>query len=236
MPANLKSRTYLAAVSVAGLVAMGVSAPSLPVQEWRGLLLFAALCGAAQLMPVSLFRSSSVSVSAGITFAGLILYGPAAAIWINLGSAAVAAFRPRQKPVYKAIFNIGNHALAAAVAGLVYLTLGGTSRPPEVVTAILPVLLAAACYFLVQTVIISGIIALTEQTSFFRTWDANFRRSGLNFVALAVISISVAGAEMSIGTAGMLVFSAPLVMAWYVFKYLQFQAGSSATPESQVSQ
>lgn len=236
MPVDFRSRAYLVAVSVAGLIALAASAPSVPFQEWRGLLLFAALCGVAQLMPVSLFRSSSVSVSAGVVFAGLILYGPMAAIWINLGSAAVAAFRPRLKPVHKIIFNIGNHALAAAAAGAVYVGVGGTSRPQQMFAVVLPILVAAVCYFLVQTLIISGIIAMTERTSFFRTWDANFRRSALNFVALAIISISVAGAEMYTGTIGILLFSVPLVMAWFVFRYIQDQAVADTKPGSQISQ
>lgn len=230
---DTRSKAYILVISLAGLVVLGMSAFSLPLQEWRGLLLLAILCGIAQLMPIALLRSSSVSVSAGLTFAGLILYGPMAAIWINMGSAAVAVFRPRLKPLHKAVFNVSNHALAAGLAGAVYTWTGGTPRPAAF-AVILPMVAAAVSYFAVQTLLISGVIALTENVSFLRVWDANFRRSALNFVALAVISVTVAASEMSMGAIGIIVFSIPLVMAWYVFKHVQDQVNAKAGAETGV--
>ncbi len=212
---------FIVVESVAGLAVLAVSAPSIPLQEWSGMLLLAVLCGMAQMMPVRLRQSSTISVSAGVTFAGLILYGPVAAIWINLGSAAVTAFRPNVKPLHKILFNVSAHSLAAAAAGISYMAVGGTSRPVLLGEAVVPVLLAAAVYYAVQTGLISGIIALTEQTSFLKTWDANYRGSILNFVGLGIISLSAASAGVSLGNAGIIIFSLPLVMAWYGFKYIQ---------------
>jgi len=216
-----KSKAYLTAVSIVGVAILAVSAPLLPFQDWQGMLLLAVLCGIAQMMPVSLFRSSSISVSAGITFAGLLLYGPMAAIWINMGSAVVVAFRPKWKPIHKVIFNAGNHALAAGVAGVVYVGVGGVKVPESLALSVIPILLAAVCYFLVQTLVVSGIIALTERVPLLPTWDANFRGTALNFIGLAIISTTIASAGRSAGPIGIIIFSVPLVMAWYTFKHIQ---------------
>lgn len=236
VPVDLRSRAYVIAVAVVGLAVLVASVSyAAPFRDWPGLLTFAALCAIAQIVPVALSRSSSVSVSAGITFAGIILFGPWAGIWVNLGSAVVAAFRPKLKPGHKIAFNAGNHVLAAAVAGAVYSAAGGTARPDRLDMAIAPIVLAAISYFAVQTLLISGIIALTERVSFLKTWDANFRRSGLNFVAMSIVSLSVAAADISIGTAGIIIFSIPLVMAWYVFRYIQDQSMAQASPGSEAS-
>lgn len=225
---TLRSKMFLGVLSAVSLVILAVTAPSLPLDQWTGLLLLAALCGVAQLLPVRLSHSSSVSVSAGVTFAGLILFGPIAAIWINLGSAIVASFRPAPKPGHKIIFNAGNHVVAAAAAGAIYTAAGGITRPSQIAVVILPVLLAAIGFFLVQTLSISGIIALTERVPLLPIWNTNFLRSGPNFVALAIISLSVASAEISVGAPATFVFSIPLVMGWYVFKHVN-DPGASRT-------
>ncbi len=224
MPVDFKFKAYYAAVSIMGMMTLAISAPSLPFQDWRELLFFALLCGVAQSMPIALFRSSSVSVSAAVTMAGMVLYGPMAAIWINLASSLVAAFRPKPKPLHKTVFNASVHALAAAVAGAVYLAVGGTIRLADPLRSIFPILLAATIYFLVQTFLISGVIALQERISFRTTWDTNFRWSALNFVALGVISFGMANAGVSMGIMGIIIFSIPLVMTWYS---LQLYMGKS---------
>lgn len=215
LPADLKFRVYYGAVCSLGFLTLAASVPLIPFEEWPQLVLFALLCGVAQSVPITLFRSSSVSVSAAVTLAGLILYGPAAAIWINLGSSLVAAFRPKPKPLVKSVFNFSIHALGAILAGATYLTLGGGIRLADPVRSVAAILVAAVIYFLVQTLLISGIIALQERVSFRKTWDTNFRWSALNFVALGVMSFGMASAGLSTGALGVIIFAIPLGMTWY---------------------
>lgn len=218
MPSEAKAKAYVVVLSWLGLTLLLITSPFVPLDEWQGLLLFTVLCGIAQSMPVYLFRSSAVSVSFAFTFAGLVLFGPVAAIWINMGSAFVSAFRPKRKPIYKMIFNTSNHVLAAIVAGIVYLGTGGTVRPDQPMTALIPTLLAGTSYYVVQTVLLSGAIALSERTSFIRIWESNYRWSIFNFVGLAVLGLGIAMAKISLGLLGIAIFSIPLVMAWYSFR------------------
>ncbi len=218
MPNDTKAKAYVVILSWLGLTLLLTTLPFVPLEQWRGVLLFAILCGIAQSMPVHLFRSSAVSVSFAFTFAGLVLFGPVAAIWINLGSSLVSAFRPKRKPLHKMAFNISNHALAALVAGAVYLGTGGTVKPEQPVTAILPTLLGGTAYYITQTALLSAAIALTEQTSFVSIWVSNYRWSVFNFVGLAVIGLGTAMAKESLGLLGITILFIPLGIAWYSFR------------------
>lgn len=218
MKSNITAKAYLIAVFWMAAAMLLATASSLPFGEWRGLVAFFVLCGIAQIMPVSLFRSSAVSVAAAVAFAGMVLFGPAAGIWINLGSGVVAIFRPKLKPLHKAVFNISNHTISAGVSGVVYVLAGGRVRPGEPVAAFVPIVLASVVFFAVQTGLISAAIALTERTSFIKVWDTNFRWSALNFVALGVIGLGMATAQLTMGATGIAIFSIPLVMAWYSFR------------------
>src|SRR5687768_4176094 len=91
--AGLVPRLYAApllyGVPLLGLGALAATAVELPLDRWAEILVFTVLCAASQLMPVRLFRSSSMSVASAIAFAGLVCLGPAAGVWINLGSGLV---------------------------------------------------------------------------------------------------------------------------------------------------
>lgn len=215
---DVKARVYVGIVSWLGLALFIVTLPATPFDEWRGILLFAILCGIAQSMPIYLFRSSAVSVAFAITFAALVLFGPVGALWVSLGGGIVAAFRPKRKPLYKAIFNVSNHALAVGVGGAVYLAAGGTVRPEQPLLAILPALLAGVSYFLTETLLLAGVISLTENSSFVKVWEINYAWSIFNFVSLAIIGLGLAIAERAMGSLGIAIFCIPLVIAWHSFQ------------------
>ncbi|HEY3081505.1 MAG TPA: hypothetical protein VGM69_16570, partial [Chloroflexota bacterium] len=86
---------FMFLIIVGGLAIYGVALSRIPAERLGEVGLFFVLCGLAQLMPVPLFRNSSMSVAFAVCFASLVYLGPEAAVWVNLASGLVAVVRPR---------------------------------------------------------------------------------------------------------------------------------------------
>jgi GAF domain-containing protein len=210
---------FLAATILGGLGVYAYAAARLPAERLGEVALFALLCGLAQLMPVPLFRNSSMSVAFAVCFAALVYLGPEAAVWVNLASGLVAVVRPRPKPLLKALWNVGALGLAAGVAGAVYAAAGGAARPAALEWALLPpAVLAITAYFFANTGSLAAVIALTSRASLGAVWAVNYRWLAPNYVGMGLIGFGMGTAVAAVGLLGVSLFLIPLAMAWYSFK------------------
>jgi hypothetical protein len=210
---------FLFATIVGGLLVYGYALARIPGERLGEVALFAALCGLAQLMPVPLFRNSSMSVAFAVCFASLVYLGPEAAVWVNLASGLVAAVRPRPKPALKALWNVGALGLAAGLAGAVYAAAGGAGRAPGLEWGLVPpAVLAITAYFFANTGSLAAVIALTSRASFGAVWGVNYRWLAPNYVGMGLIGFGMGAAVAAVGALGVGLFFIPLAMAWYSFK------------------
>ena len=214
------SRFYVACVVLAGLVAyvtgtldIGSSPIDLPM-----VLFLAVLAGVAQRLPVFLFRNSAISVAFAATIAAYVLYGTGIALWVNTVSALVNAFTPTRKPLRKAIVNVGVLAISAHVASTTYRVFGGQTPPGDVLPTVAAVAVSGLAYFLVNSVLIAGIVALTTETTFAEVYRENYSWMPVNYVATAMNGAALALAYESLQLYGALTFVIPLGIAWYSFK------------------
>jgi diguanylate cyclase (GGDEF)-like protein/PAS domain S-box-containing protein len=222
------ARAFIFCVAVAGPLALILSATDLPLDRWPELALFIALCALAQLMPVPLFSSSSISVAFAVTFASLVYLGPAAAVWVNLGSGLVMCFRPKRKPLEKMAFNVGALALTAFAAGRLFALAGGAASPVPSEWALLPPsLIAIAAYFLLNSGLLATAIALTTNRPAVEVWNRNFRTLAPNYVGLGIVGFGMAFAFRSNGLLGLTVSLVPLAIAWYAFKLYVAEASQA---------
>ncbi len=192
--------------------------PSLSAEALPMVLLLALLCAGAQYLPVSLFVSSSVSVALAFAWVALILYGPAAAILVNVPSIFVHAFYPKRRPAHKVAFNLGLTACAAGVAGLVYQTAGGVVPVTSYQAGIIPVALAVLTYYLIDCGGVALAVSISERSPLRAIWRRTYRGLLPHYLAVGGISLGMALAYQTMGVVGMLFFSLPLVMAWQAFK------------------
>jgi diguanylate cyclase (GGDEF)-like protein/PAS domain S-box-containing protein len=222
------AQAFIFAVAACGSGALVLSAADLPLDRWPELALFVGLCAVAQLMPVPLFSSSSVSVAFAVTFASLVYLGPAAAVWVNLGSGLVMCFRPKRKPLEKMAFNVGALALTAFAAGRLFAVLGGTSRSVLSDWALLPPsLIAIVAYFLLNSGLLATAIALTSSQPAVEVWNKNFRSLAPNYVGLGIVGFGMAVAYRATGLLGLTIFLVPLAIAWYAFKLYVAEANQA---------
>ena len=206
------------AVALVGLMCVAEAARSASFQSVDPLMftILVLLAAVTQRMPVFLFRSSAISVSFAAVIASFVLYGTGVGVFVSLFQAGVNAFTPQRKPVVKAAFNAGSLATSAFVGGEVFALFA----PPrgDILATCLAVAAAALAYFLVNTSLTAGVIALSERQGFLSVWRANYAWMPVNFLATAAQGAALALASQALGVFGVLVFTLPLAVAWYSFR------------------
>jgi HD domain-containing protein/MASE9 protein len=209
---------YVTAVGALGAAAVIAGLPAIQLSEIDPLML-AILLGLAALtqrLPVFLFRSSAISVSFAAVIASYVLYGTGVGVFCALVQAAVNAVTPTRKPAVKVAFNSGSFATSAFVAGEVFHLLAPLRG--DIAATCLAVAVSAFAYFLVNTGLTAGVIALSERQRFVQVWRTNYAWMPLNFLATAAQGAALALASQALGVFGVLVFTLPLAVAWYSFR------------------
>ncbi|HEX6062048.1 MAG TPA: hypothetical protein VF001_08250, partial [Candidatus Limnocylindria bacterium] len=217
---KLFADVYIFAVVGVGIVCLAVASVGVRVASLDPLMfvLLLGLAAVAQRNPVMLFRSSAISMSFAIKVAAYVLFGVGVALWVNVVVAAVNAFTPKPKPARKAAFNFGQLSISTTLAAITYGLVGGKVGPGDLVTTVFAVAVSAAVYFLVNSTLTAGVIALTSEANFFSVWRQNFSWMPVNFLATAVNGAALALAYQALGVFGAAVFVLPLGVAWYSFK------------------
>ena len=211
-------RTYVLIVAALGAASVAGAAQTLQLSHVDPLMLaiLVALAAVTQRMPVFLFRSSAISVSFASVIASYVLYGTGIGVFVSLFQAAVNAFTPKRKPLVKAAFNAGSLSTSAFVAGELFRLL--SPERGDIAATLVAVGISALAYFLCNTALTAGVIALSERQGFVQVWMTNYAWMPLNFAATAAQGAALALASQALGVFGVIVFTLPLGVAWYSFR------------------
>ena len=120
--------------------------------------------------------ASTLSFCYVIDFTALLVIGPAAATLTSaLGVWAQGTFRARRRgPRYRTWFSIGALAMTVQAAWFTYTRLGGSAGEP-IVPATVPMLAATATmYFVSNTMLVAGAVALTTRRRTLAVWRSTF--------------------------------------------------------------
>ncbi len=202
---------YVLIVAALGAISVAAGFRTVQLSSVDPLMLgiLVLLAAVTQRMPVVLFRSSAISVSFAAVIASYVLYGTGIGVFVALVQAAVNAFTPRRKPVVKVAFNSGSFALSAFVAGEIR---------GDIASTLVAVGASALGYFLTNTGLTAGVIAISEGRRLFEVWRTNYAWMPVNFLATAAQGAALALASQALGVFGVLVFTLPLGVAWYSFR------------------
>ena len=212
---------YIAAVITAGSSAIGYSVFSL-VREpvgWGWLILAAltVLTGSFSIKIPSV--SARLSVSEAFVFAAVLLFGlPVATVIVAIDSLILTSWLRRDsRSRLRAMFNMAAGAIAISSAAAVF-QMTVTANPAAAAPLeqlVVPVLLLAVSYFLINSWLIAIAVALEQSLSAIDIWRKNFLWFGLNYLggasaALVLVSFT---REVNIAAIGVIV---PLVLILYV--------------------
>ncbi len=198
------TRVYLTAVIVAGLSTFAAFFP----RTFPEPLLFSVLVVLACVtsvwkvnLPIPLASGSTLSASYAANLMALLLLGPSHAMAIAVvGAWMQCTYKVKLPyPLYRTIFGAAAQALTMIATGVVYLWLGGQIRPVASFNLAGPLVGAIATYFLVNTGLVAGAIALSTGRPVTKVWRDDFLWSATSFMvagtAGAIAAIIVARGE-----------------------------------------
>jgi two-component sensor histidine kinase len=218
---------YTASVSGVGIGLFAWSLtqiqPTLP-----DLLLFVALVIVAELTTSEVFAPQmAFSMSAAVVFASLVLHGTLAGVLVATVSGLMITLvdqwrhpRAARTPlVQRSSFNMAVHGLSALAAGVVYAALGGRISDISLLSALPPLILAAASFEIVNSALVVGAVAIQIRKPPFSIWKQNVSWA----IPMNLLSMIVGGGGLALGyqIAGLLgvgVFFLPLALTIYAFQ------------------
>jgi signal transduction histidine kinase/CheY-like chemotaxis protein len=149
------------------------------------LMLFACVTSAWKVnLPITVTNGSTLSVSYAANLMSLLLLGPRHAVLVAMaGALTQCVYKPKEPyPWYRTAFSAAAAAITMASTGAAYLWSGGAAPPILSLTPAKPIVAAIAAYFLVNTSLIAGAIALSTSRTFVQTWRDDFMWSGASFM------------------------------------------------------
>lgn len=219
------SRAYVATVCSVGLAVTAWSLPSVAAADYALLAVLLVLSVPVSLVKVTLpGTASTISLSHVLGYLALFTLGTSPAVVVTMvGAWAQCTFRTRQRsPLYKTLFSVATLALAMQLTGLAYVALDGGPRGQEASTLLLSFAAAATVFFMVNTTLVAGAIALTTTQPIGGLWSDTFLSTWPAYLMGAAVA---AASHLAIERTGpwlVLFLTVPLAVAFHNLRvYLQ---------------
>ncbi|MHC2994738.1 MAG: HD-GYP domain-containing protein [Candidatus Atribacteria bacterium] len=212
---SIKLKVYIGLITALAIALFIYLAPSLSLISdiWLILTFFIILSSVAEFMPVDLPVGGRVTIGFPIDFVVILVYGPAMAMWITFLGEILGESVNRKVSWYKTLFNASQYALSAGVAGMVYQGLGGVVGAVDLSNYIIPAVICAIVYYLINSSLFMIVISLAEEISILSVWKNRIRGIIVTYIALAPIGFVMAIVYVSIGIWGIILFFFPLILA-----------------------
>lgn len=217
---------YILIISFLGVVFLYYFQPDWNLVNFGGFLFFTTLNLAAEHFAVSLPRGDSyVSVSFAVMFAAILIFGPEVGVWVAFwGVITYKGIIEFKQTYYRTVFNCAQAALAAGLAGLIYIYLGGVPGSLNFPNDILPVLLSSMVFLLINMSIMVVVLSIYQNVSLIGMWLMNYRWAIPNYAALAPLGVVISVVYMQIGVLGVVFLILPLLLARHSFiQYMEMR-------------
>jgi len=212
---------FVAIVFVSAIVAaafVGITSPRPTLDEAYAALMLVALGVGAEMLSYEHSRKGTSGSISLIPFAAAGLCAPSLAsiIAISLGSATVQVLSKRHW--VKGLFNVAQMVLGLSLAVLVFATAGGNSflaLKGQTIFAgraeLVPTGLLVATLLLINTVTVSGVVAIVQQRSVLEIWKATTVPTAPFIALTAFLAFYLAWLFSSLGSVGAAALVFPLL-------------------------
>jgi len=182
-----EAQVYVALVIASGTILLAVYWPrQLPQPALAAFLVLASCLTSVWKinLPIPLTSGSTLSVSYAANLMALLLAGPRVALPVAAaGALTQCTFAVKRRyPAYRTAFSVAAEIVTMAVTGAVYLAAGGTIGPLQFSPILGPLAGAIATYFVVNTGLVAGAIALSTGRSAWTVWREDFSWSATSFM------------------------------------------------------
>jgi len=212
---SLKLKVYIGVVTglaIALFIYLALSL-SLTTNMWLILTFFIVLSTVAEFMPVDLPVGGNVTIGFPIDFVVILVYGPAIAMIVTVFGALIGEIIEGKTRWYKIVFNVSQYALSAGVAGIAYQILGGVVGAVNLNNYIIPAVICAIIYYLINLNLFMIVISFAEEVSILSVWKKRLSGIIATYIALTPIGFVMAMVYVSIGIWGIILFFFPLILA-----------------------
>src|SRR2546422_4172141 len=173
------ARLYVTSVIVIGLVLLVVFVPEATFDQPLLFVALLALATATAALKVTLpltTSGSTMSVSYAVDFASLLLLGPHETMLVAAGSAfsQCKLNRKGRNPLHRTLFSTASLIITVQGAGWAYMMLNDPASTDPMTAMARPLVGAARAYFVLNTGLVAGAIALSSRQSIGATWQTNF--------------------------------------------------------------
>ena len=212
----------LAAAAIALFVGLSYELPfrTGDLQNWLGLIILTAMTTVAQVAVLN-FSAGHASLSTALIpiVAVVPLFGPTAAIFVTIISKALAFFLFLRKPAIKSVFNTAQSTLAIGLGAAVYVGLGGPLGVDDfnLRNTVIPFAALILVYFIINTSLVSVVIALDIGKPIKRTWSSIGPVAFANDLASSSFSLFVVFAFVQTGVGGLIIVLLPLVFVHHSY-------------------
>jgi hypothetical protein len=201
MNSFLTPRLYIGAVIAAGAGLLVYLAPRhLENPVVAGALFVATLVISVFKIRLPLAKGvSTMSMAYAVDFVALIIEGANLAMFLGaIGVLIQCTVRVRRKqPIHRAAFSAAAVIIAVQMAGWGWRALGGSLTTLTLTSTLLPLMACAITYYIVNTSLVVGAIAVSSSVSPARAWNPEFLRAAPAYLVSAVIAGLVALAIMN---------------------------------------
>ena len=208
---------YVALIVGAGLGLLVFRGGVGPLVSWACLLWFGFSVAAELLWLETPTGEATESMASTFNVAVLYLFGNTLSLWI-IGLSVLLGTRYMQHRDWpKSLFGFGQMVVTAFVAGTVFRVLAGGPATIEhfsSVRGLAGLLCCCIAYFIVNTVLVAGAVALEKGFPLWKVLRENYlyRNSLTSGGALFALSPILLLSYLSIGYAGVILFFLPLVI------------------------
>ena len=194
------SRLYVGAVIALGCGLLALTVP----RELQNPALAAALLASTVFLSVFKIRLplgngvSTMTMAYAVDFVALIVEGANLAMLLGaIGVLIQCTVRVhRKQPIHRAAFSAAAVIIAVQVAGMGWRALGGSLTTLTLTSTLLPLMVCAITYFIVNTSLVVGAIAVTSHVSPVKAWNPEFLKAAPAYLVAAVVAAMVALAIM----------------------------------------
>jgi putative nucleotidyltransferase with HDIG domain len=157
------------------------------------------------------------TTSAIVDLPCLLILGPFYTAILDVVSTVVVQALVLRKPWKKILFNAASFALTDFAAGYAFLAAGGHLGRLSIWDDFGALLACGLAYFLVNSLFVSLVIALTSGPSPLRVWERNFYQSLFHHLSFIALGILAAITYFGVGMWGLVLFAIPFLVARHSF-------------------
>lgn len=159
-----------------------------------GIIILMAIALVASYFSVEMPQQGQVTVSSGIFYACMLLFGKEIAILISVISVIVVAIINGQK-LKEIIFKTGQNVVCLLIAGIVYSSIDRQSNNVMFLNSwmnILAISVSSLLYFFLDTAIMSLFISTQEELNFRHVWEWHWGEIWLYYICVLPLGIIIA--------------------------------------------